>query len=454
MNVNYEKLDDVRGEITITLEEKDYADKVKKQLKEIAKSRQEPGFRPGHTPFAMVQKKYGDAVKYDVINKEIGNAVYEYIRENKLHVLGNPVPVVEQEIDFAKPDFEFKFKLGLAPELDPKVDKNLHVPFYTIEVSEEMTAQQDENLRRRFGTQGPGETTDPTAIIKGVLTELNPDGTVKEDGIVVENGIFSLQYFRSEDQKKLFEDKHPGDVVKFNPAATCDSNPTELSSMLNIDKAEVNNHLGDFNVDIKEIIVVKPAELNQEYFDSVFGKDKVHNEEEYKTALKELIANQLLGDSNYRFSIDARNAILESLGSVDLPDDILKDYLKQANEALTDENIDAEYEKMRPELTWQIIRDDVIGKLNVKVEDADVQNLARAITRQQLAQYGMANVPDELLDKYVGNMMQDRKSAERIVAQAYDTKLFAAIKDAVSVDDKTVSLQQFNELFLPPTESK
>ena len=454
MNVNYEKLDDVRGEITVTLEEKDYADKVKKQLKDIAKARPEPGFRPGHTPIGVIQKKYGDAVKYDVINKEIGTAVYDYIRENKLHVLGNPVPVVEQEVDFTKPDFEFKFKIGLAPELDTKVNKDLHVPFYTIEVTDEMVNDQDNALRRRFGTQGPGEVTDPTAIIKGVLTELNPDGSVKEDGIVVENGIFSLQYFKSEDQKKLFEDKHPGDVVRFNPAATCDSNPTELSSMLNIDKNDVANHLGDFNVDIKEIIVVKPAELNQEYFDSVFGKDKVHNEEEYRKAVKELIQNQLLADSNYRFSIDAKNDIVKAQGQVDLPDDILKDYLKQANETLTDENIDEEYEKMRPELIWQILRDKIVEQFNIKVEEDDVRNLARAVTRDQLAQYGMANVPDELLDKYATNLLQDKKSADRLVAQAYDMKIFSAIKDAVTVDDKNVSVQQFNELFIPAAEVK
>lgn len=449
MNVTFDKIDAVRGEITVNLEEKDYADKVKKQLKEIAKNRPEPGFRPGHTPEGIIRRKYGDAVKYDVINREIGDAVYNYIREEKLHVLGNPVPVVENEVDFTQPDFTFKFKVGIAPEMESHLDKNLHVPFYTIEVTDDMITRQDEALRRRFGQQGPGEVTDPTALVKGVLTELNPDGTVKDDGIVVENGILGLEYFKSDEQKKLFEDKHPGDTVRFNPAATCDSNPTELSSMLNIDKEDVDNHLGDFNMDIKEIIVLKPAELGKEFYDSVFGADKVHNEEEYKEALKQMLSAQLLNDSQYRFTIDAKDALVKAQGDVELPDDILKDYLKQRNEALTDENIDEEYKKMRPELIWQLVRELVAEQLKIEINDEEIKNTARAFASQQLAQYGMGNAPVEVLDQYAERFLANAEARERIVNQAFDSKLFAGIHKAVSTDDKTVSVEEFNALFAP-----
>ena len=449
MNVTFDKIDAVRGEITVNLEEKDYADKVKKQLKEIAKNRPEPGFRPGHTPEGIIRRKYGDAVKYDVINREIGDAVYNYIREEKLHVLGNPVPVVENEVDFTQPDFTFKFKVGIAPEMESHLDKNLHVPFYTIEVTDDMIARQDEALRRRFGQQGPGEVTDPTALVKGVLTELNPDGTVKEDGIVVENGILGLEYFKSDEQKKLFEDKHPGDVVRFNPSATCDGNPTEMSSMLNIDKEDVDNHKGDFNIDIKEIIVLKPAELGKEFYDSVFGTDKVHNEEEYKEAIKQMLAGQLLSDSQFRFTIDAKDALIKAQGDVELPDDILKDYLKQRNEALTDENIDAEYEKMRPELVWQLIRELVAEQLDIQVNDEDIKNTARAFASQQLAQYGMGNAPVDVLDSYAERFLANADARERIVNQAFDSKLFAGIHTAVTTDDKTVTVDEFNALFAP-----
>ncbi|MDE6217520.1 MAG: trigger factor [Muribaculaceae bacterium] len=454
MNVEFSKLDNVRGEVKVNITEADYADKVKKQLKEISKNRPEPGFRPGHVPEGLLRKKYGDAVKYDVINREVGDAVFNYIKDNGLHVIGNPVPVKNEEFDLANADFTFTFKVGIAPEIDTHVNKDLHIPFYTIKVSDEMIDSQDENLRRRFGKQEPGETVEPDALVKGVITELNPDGSVKEDGIVVENGILAPAYFKSEDQKKLFEGKHVGDVVVFNPAATCESNPTELSSMLNIDKGDVDAHLGDFNFDIKEIIVLRPAEHDQEFFDAVLGKDKVHNDEEYREALRSILATQLLADSNYRFSIDARDIISNAVGDIELPDEILKDYLKQANEALNDENIDEEYVKLRPQLIWELVREAISAQLDVKVEQEDLLQTARMIARQQFAQYGMTAVTDEMLDGLANNILSDKRAHEQIVNQTVDVKLFSAIHEAVSADDKEVSVEEFNALFAQPEENK
>lgn len=450
MNVKYAKIDDVRGEITVTLEEKDYADKVKKQLKEIGQRHPEPGFRPGHVPAGLLQKKYGNAVKYDVINREVGDAVYNYIRDEKLHVIGNPVPVKDEDFNLDNKEFTFTFKVGVAPEIDTHVNKDLHIPYYTITVDDKMIDDQDKALCRRFGKQEPGDTVEPDALVKGVITELNPDGSVKEDGIVVEEGIVAPQYFKSEEQQKLFEGKHVGDQIVFNPAATCESNATELSSMLHIDKADVDAHLGDFRFDIKEIIVLRPAEHNQEFFDSVFGKDQVKDEEQYRAALKSMLQQQLVPDQNYRFSLDAKDVILKAVGDVELPDEILKDYLKQANEALNDENIDAEYDKMRPELIWELVREAIAAQLDIKVEQEDLMNTARMLARQQFAQYGMANVPDDVLDKYAADILKDKRSLERITNQTVDFKLFGGIHDAVTLDQKDVTVDEFNALFQAP----
>lgn len=447
MNVNYTKLDNVNGEITITLEEKDYADKVVKQLKEISKTHPESGFRPGKTPMGILQKKYGEAVKYDVINREVGDGVYNYIRENNIHVLGNPVPVKDEAFDIKNKDFTFTFKVGVAPELTTHVDKDLKVPYYTIKVSDEMIDNQDKALCRRFGQQVPGEEVEPDALVKGVITELNPDGTVKEGGVVVEEGIVAPAYFKDEDQKKLFEGRKVGESVVFNPAATCEGSETELSSMLQIDKEDVENHKGDFKFDIKEIIVLRPAEHDQEFFDGVFGKDKVHNEEEYRNALKEMLASQLRADSNFRFSIDAKDAIIKAAGEVELPDAVLKDFLKQANENLTDENIDEEYVKIRPQLIWELLREAIGSQYDVKVEKEDILNTARMIARQQFAQYGMTAVTDEMLDNFANQILKDQKSFEQIANQTTDAKIFNTIHDNVTLDNKEVSVEEFNDLF-------
>lgn len=447
MKVDYAKIDDVNGELTVVLEEKDYADKVKKQLKEISKNHAEPGFRPGHVPAGLIQKKYGASVKYDVINKEVGSAIFDYIKENNLHVLGNPVPMQDEAFDINGTDFTLKFKVGVAPEFDTHVNKDLHVPYYTIKVTDEMIDRQDEQFTRRFGKQEQGEVVDATALVKGVITELDENGNVKEGGIVVENGIVSPQYFKNDDQRKLFEGKHVGDIVRFNPAATCDSNATELASMLNIAKEETENHKGDFNMEIKEIIVLKPAEHNQEFFDMVFGADKVHNEEEYRAALRDMIAASLVNDSNYRFTIDAKKAIQDAIGELKLPDEVLKDFLKSQNEALNNENIDEEYVRLRPELEWELEKEAVAAQLDIKVEDSDLLNTARMMARSQFAQYGMTNVPDETLDRYAQDILKDERARNQVYNQTVDMKLFGGIRATVSVDDKEVSVEEFNDLF-------
>lgn len=449
MNVTINKIDAVNATITVSLEEKDYQDKVKKTLREINMTRPEPGFRPGKVPAGLIQKKYGKAVKYDVVNKEVTDALYNYIKDNEIQVLGNPMPATKEEFDLEAVDFTFTFNVGIAPEIDTHVNKDLTVPYYTIEVSDEMVERQNEMYRNRFGAQVPGETVEPNALVKGVITELNEEGNVKEGGILNENGIVSPQYFKNDDQRTAFMDKKLGDVVKFNPWVACGESVVELSSMLNIDKADAEQAKGEFNFEIKEIIVLRQAELNQEFFDNAVGKDKAHNEEEYKEALKAMIAQQLASDSNYRFSIDAKEAIEKAVGEIELPDAILKDYLMTQDEKFNAENIDEEYQKMRQDLVWQLIREAIAKQYQLKVEEQDILAVARMIAQSQFAQYGMTNLPDDVLDKYGRDIMNDPKSREHIVNQAVDMKLYHIIRENVTLEEKTVTVEQFNELFKP-----
>ncbi len=453
MKIDYAKTNDVIGEITMVVEESDYADKVKKQLKEIGKKHAEPGFRPGHVPAGLIAKKYGKAVKYDEINKLVGEAIFDYIKENGINVLGNPIPDKANAINEDASEFTLKFKVGVAPEFEVKIDKDLHIPYYNIQVTDEMVARQDEALRRRFGKQEPGDEVDATALVKGVITELNEDGTVKEEGVVVENGIVAPQYFKSEDQRALFVGKHVGDSVVFNPAATCESNPTELASMLNLPKEEAEKHQGDFRFDIKEIIVLKPAELNEEFFKEAFG-ETVKDEEGYRETVKKMIQDSLTGDQNYRFTIDAEKAIRMEVGEIQLPDEVLKEFLISQNEALNEENIDKEYDQIRSQLVWELEKDKMINALDIKVEDADLQNTARLMARNQFAQYGMTNVPEDAVEHYAGEILKDEKARNTIYRQTSDMKLFNAIRAAVSLDEKEVSVDEFNELFRAEAEAE
>lgn len=447
MNVEFKKLDNVNGELTVTLEEKDYADKVKKQLKEMGNRHPEKGFRAGHVPMALLEKKYGTAAKYDVVNRLISDAVFDYIRDNKLRVLGQPVADKANELKEGETDYTFKFKLGLAPEIDVKIGKDMKIPYYTIAVTDEMVNQEIASLRKRLGVQGPGEETEPDAVIKGVISELNPDGSVKEDGIVVENGILAPIHFTSDEQKKLFEGKHPGDIVTFNPSLSCNNNLTEMSSMLNIEKEEVEKHQGNFNFEIKEIIVLKPAELDQEFFDNAVGKDKAHNEDELKEAVKEMIKDQLKAESDFRFSVDARTFIQNKVGDVQLPEDVLKHFLMGQNPQLTPENIDEEYTKIRPQLVWDLTKDVIVDQFKIEVSEDDIKDQARVAVYQQLSQYGPQSLQSGIIEHYANEVMKDPKNRDTFERNAINKKIYDTIKENVTLDNKELSLEDFKKLY-------
>lgn len=448
MNVTLDKTGNVSAKLTVSVEEKDYQDKVTKDLKEIGKRHAIPGFRQGHVPFGELKRRFGKQVTSDVINREVYEAVSKYIQENNLSILGEPLPVEVKELDLVnQKDFTFEYEIGLAPEIDVKIDKETKLPFNLIEVSQEMIDQQNQAFRERFGAQVPGETFEPKALVKGAIMELNEDGTVKEseDAIQVINGIVAPMYFKSKEEADKFEGKKVGDKVVFNPYKTCDGNATELSSMLQIDKERAAHVTGDFELAISEIIVVKLAELNEEFFKNVFG-DKVKTEEEYFAALKNMIAQQLIGNSNMLFRADTEKILVEKYGNVELPVEFLKKWLVARNDGFTAENIDAEFARMEPSLKWQLIKERIAKQLDVKIEEADVLNHAKFIAANQFAQYGMTNIDDETLADYAKRILADKQYRPRIVEEVGDIKLFTAIKNAADIEEKTVSLDEFKEL--------
>lgn len=447
MNVTLEKIDNVNGVITLSIEEKDYQNKVKTELKQIGIKHPLPGFRPGHVPASLLQKKYGKEVLVEVVNREIYDNLVNYIQENKLNLLGEPIISNAEEVNFdTMKDFSFKFEVGFAPEIKLVIDKSVKAPYYTIEVDQKMIDQQNETFCKRFGKQVKGEQVDATALVKGSMVELDENGAIKDGGINVESTIVAPQYFKSEEEKAKFAEKKVGEEVVFNPWNTCEGNLGEMSSMLNIDREQADVK-SDFKLTITEILVNQAAELNQELFDAVFGKDAVSSEEEYFAKLKEMIAAQLVNDSNYRFTIDAENVLKAQVGALELPTEFLKKWLVRQDNKYTAENIEEEFPKMVPQLEWQLIKEEAARLLEVKVNEDDLLSDAKRIAYQQFAQYGMANVPEEMLEKYAKEMLENKDYRSQIVQQSVDNKLFAEIKNAVTLEEKSVSVEAFNELF-------
>ena len=446
-----EKIDNVTGKITVSIEENDYQDKVIKELKEIGRTHVIDGFRKGQVPVGMLKKKFGKNVLLETINKVTYDALLKYIEDNKINILGEPIIENVKQIDFDKDkDFSFNFEVGFAPVINVTVDKKLSIPRDengNIEVDEEMIKTQQEHFDNRFGKQVPGDEVDAKALVKGAMKELNEDGTEKEDGLKVEKTIVSPEYFKNEDQKKLFLGKKLNDKVVFNPSATCDGNISEMASMLNVDKAKADIK-SNFEMEIQEIIVLKKAEHNQELYDSVFGKDSVKNEDEYVAKLKELIANQLVNDSNYRFTIDSEEIIKKQVGELELPVEFLKKWLVyKTPDKYNAENVGEEVTKMLPHLQWQLIKEQLMGNFKIEVKEEDVLAIGKMLAAQQFAQYGMTNIPEETLEKYAKEMIGNENYRQNIINRAVDEKLFAAIKNAVTLDNKNISAKDFNKLF-------
>lgn len=449
MNISQEKTGNVSVKLTVAIEENDYKDKVVKELKEIGKKHAIPGFRQGHVPFGELNRRFGKQVTSDVINNEVYEAVVNYIRDNKLAVLGEPVPVEVKELDLKnEKDFTFEYELALVPELNVTLDKEVHLPYYTIAVTDEMIDEQDKHFRERFGAQVPGEEVEPNALVKGSIMELNEDGSVKtsDDAIQMLNGIVAPMYFKDKAEADKFIGKKVNDKVVFNPWKTCEGNPAELSSMLGVDKEKAADVKGDFELAISEIIVLRPAELGQELYDNVLGKDKAHNEEEYRAGVKEMIARELARNSEMLFRVDTEKAMLEKYGNMELPAEVLKKWLVRRNEGLTEENINEEYVKMEPGFKWQLIKERLGAICEIKIDEQDLINHAKAIAAMQFAQYGMTNMDDETLADYAKRILADKNYRPRIVEEVGDIKLFDAIKEKVTVDNKEVSLDEFKEI--------
>ena len=281
MQVTLEKNGNLEGRIKVEVVKDDYAQKVDKELKEIGRTRQIPGFRKGHVSIDQLRRRFGKDVKSHVLNEEVYRAVIDYIRENKLDVLGEPLPVEVKEINLDDTDYTFEYEIGLAPEINVELNKDITVPYYTINVTDEMVKEQDTALCERFGAQVPGEEVDAKALVKGAIMQLAEDGTVRtdEDAVQVVDGIVAPMYFTDKDQAALFLGKKVGDKVVFNPFKTCNGNAAELASMLHVDKDKAVTLTGDFELAISEIIVLKPAQHGEEFYKEVFpGNAEVNDE--------------------------------------------------------------------------------------------------------------------------------------------------------------------------------
>lgn len=450
MNVSLQNIDKVSALLTVKLEKADYQEKVDKALKNFRQNAQMPGFRKGMVPMRLVKKMYGKSATAEEVNKLLSETVYNYIQDNKVNILGEPLPNEDKQpvIDFdTMEEFEFLFDIALAPEFEAKVTAKDKVEYYNIDVTDEMVNAQVSQYKQRAGQYQKVDSFQGNDMLKGLLAELDAEGNTKEGGIQVEGAVMMPEYMKNADQKAIFNGAKVNDVLVFNPYNAWEGNAAELASLLKIEKDAVENTKGDFSFQVEEITRFVEGELNQEIFDQVFGKDVVKSEEEFVARVKENIVKQFVADSDYRFLIDFRAMMEKKVGKLEFPDALLKRIMRLNNPDKDEKFVEDNYEKSIEELQWHLIKEQLVKANDIKVEQEDVANMAKEATRAQFAQYGMMNVPDDLLENYSKEMLKKKESVEGLVNRVIESKLSAALKQQVKLVEKTISAADFNKLF-------
>lgn len=448
MNVSRKDIDQNNAVITISVAKEDYAEKVDKALRDYRRKANMPGFRPGKVPLNLIKKMYGNAVKAEEINNVVSENLVKYIEDNDLPILGQPLPneTEQPEIDFDTQDeFEFSFDIGLAPEFEVTLDGKDKVTYYEIEVTDEMIDNQIKSYTSRFGKYEQVDEVEEKDMVKGLVVELE-NGTAKEGGISAENAVLTPAYMKDEEQKALFVGKKIGDKVVFNPAKAYE-NETEISSFLNVDKEAVKDLTSDFEMEIQGITRYIESEVNQELYDKVFGEGNVKSDEEFRAKITEGIKVNLTADSEYKFNIDARDMYVAKFKDLTFPKEFLKRWLLVNNKEMTAEKVDEDYPKMIEDLIWHLVKDKIAKDNEVKIEYPDVVEYAKKVARAQFAQYGMVGLGDEVIENYANDMLKQEETMRNFIDRAAEEKVLAIIREKVTLDKKSISIEDFNKLF-------
>lgn len=448
MKISFENPDKVNGLMTITVEEADYKENVEKTLKDYRKKANMPGFRPGQAPMGLIKRQYGAAARMDEINKLVGKEIYKYVQDNNIQMLGEPLPSEKQEPQDLEngTEFTFYFDIAVAPEMKVSLTGRDKVDYYNIIVDDKLVDQQVDMFASRAGSYEKARTYKDNDMLKGDLRELDEAGNTKEGGITVEAAVLMPTYIKVDDQKKLFDGAKLGDIITFNPRKAYPDNDTEVSSLLKIERDTVKDMTSDFSFQITEIQRFAKHAVDQELFDQTFGEGVVKDEKEFREKIAEGLKRQLAADSDFKFIQDVRAHCEKKVGELTYPDALLKRIMLSNNKDKGEDYVEKNYAQSIKELTWHLIKEQLVKAQNIKIEDADVKEAAKEAARAQFAQYGMNNVPEDYIENYANEVLKKGDSNDALVDRAIDRKLTAVLKTVVKLNEKDVSLEDFNKL--------
>ena len=449
MKSTLNKTNDVNGTIVIELEKEDYQDKVEKSLNQYRQRANIPGFRQGKVPKGVIRKMYGKAVLVDEINKIVSDELSNFIRENKLKILGEPIAddSEDKQVDLEKDEtMSFYFDVALTPEFELTLDKETELTWYNVKLEDDLLDKQMDGYRQNYGTYASvEEEARDTDLIKGTLTEMDGE-QVKEEGEVIENAILMPSYVKEEAVKNSFTGAKVGDTVVFNPLTAYDNNKAEVASLLQTTKENVGDATPDYRFEIKEVTRYQEAEIDQELFDKVLGEGVATSEEDFREKVSAELTRQFKPSVDHLFIHQARDLIVEKMQEVSFPDEFLKRWLLETSEERTPEQLEEDYPKILDDLKFHIAKQKIVEENELKVEYQDIEALAAEVAKAQFAQYGMTNLPADVLQNYTKSLLEKEETVQNLVERATEDKVIDWLKANVTVVEKEIYSKEFNDL--------
>ena len=452
MNVSLQNTDKASALLTVEIYKADYEAKADKSLRQLRQKVQMPGFRPGKVPLPLVKRMYGTSVLAEEVNKLLGEAVYDYLQNNNVDILGEPLPSEQQPtIDFEKQEaFTFLFDLALTPNIAINLSKDDHWTLYEVDITDEAIQDRVNEVAQQHGSYQDLETYNGgTTLIYGNLQEVDAEGNPVEGGMTREDAPIMPSYMKDDEQKALFQGCKAGDTIVFNPAKAWEGNATELASLLAVEKEVAEGVKADFAYTVVRMSGYVPSPINQELFDKAFPPaGTITSEEAFRAKIAEQVAQNFATDSDFLFLKEAKKHLLEKAGNVELADDILKRFLaKRAEEKKQKPLSDEDFNESKEALIMELITSKIASAENIKVEEDDVTKASEEYARMQFLRYGMTGVSQDVVARYAKEMLARENLSQQIYDHALENKLIPVLKDKVSIDVKHISEAEMNELF-------
>ena len=446
MKITQNNINDLQAELKVVITPEDYQEKVDKELKNYRKNAEIPGFRKGKVPMSVINKKYRIPVLVDQVNKLLQEDLYKYISSEKVKVLGSPMPKDSQQVDWENTStFTFEFEIGLSPDLDIKITKKDKVKYYQIQADNKLVDNYANDIAKRYGAMSKPEISEEGDLVFCEIVQIDVDGNVMENGVRNEATV-SMDFISDKKIKKQFIGVTEGDSFTVNVMKAF-TNHTDLSSMLNITHDQLHDLSSeDFQFTVKNVSRIKPSEMNQEFFEKVYGKDSVKTEKEFKAKIKDEAERSFVPESDRMLKNDVVTYLIDKI-KFDMPDEFLKRWLVHTSEKkVTLEQIESEYDMYSKSLRWQLIENNILENYNVKVSTEEVENHTKSLITMQMQQYGQPVPQEDKMNEIVASILKKEDERKKIYDQLYDVKSLEVYKENFKLTEKAISYDDFVKL--------